>query len=123
MRQLSLESSLPILQSKAKTIVLLSNQLSLMTVIQNPTPAKIVSGAQNLYDRCVRQDYFNVDFWGESVKKINKAELIRDLELQIQGHKYRATREYDNRIIAANMSVRERIRSTTHADFFDIRSG
>lgn len=114
MRNLSLESSLPILQSKKKTIVLLSSQLSLMVVIQNPTPAKIVSGARTLFGKCESQNYFSTDFWGESVTKRTKAEVKRMLEKNMRNSRY------DDIIRAGMTSVDRKIQSITHADFFTI---
>ena len=116
-QHLSLEASLPILKSRRKTIVLLSCQLSIMEIVRNPTPDKIVSACKSLYAKANRQANFNIDFWGEQVSKRSKNEIMqmqqRDLDRGM----------YPDRVLAAIMALQERIQSMngSQVDFFDIR--
>lgn len=116
-QHLSLEAALPILKSRRKTIVLLSCQLSMMEIVKTPTPEKIVRACKLLYAKSIRQDNFNVDYWGEQVAKRSKNEVMemqqRDLDRGL----------YPDRILAALMTVQDIIESMNggQVDFFDIR--
>ena len=115
MRHLSLQSSLPILESNKTTVALLCNQLSLIEVVENQTPRTIAMAADNLGRRAERQDYFNTDFLGDSVRRITKTRLILQLRHLIQ------SRQYNDNITAAHMNVLRRVRLLRDAHFFDIR--
>ena len=97
-QHLSLEAALPILKSRRKTIVLLSCQLSMMEIVRNPTPDKIVRACKSLHAKAKRQDSFNIDFWGEQVAKRSKNEIMqmqqRDLDRGL----------YPDKILAALMT-------------------
>lgn len=103
-----------ILESKKPTIVLVSSHLSLSVVIRNPTPAKIVNSARELHRMCVFQDIISTDYWGENVKKISKAELIKRLVQQISKNKFHTI------LISGMQNVLQIIRSMSNADFFEI---
>lgn len=112
MAGLTLKAALPILASKKNTIVLLSANQSLMVVIKNPNQRKILDSAEELYEKCEEQDYFSRDYWGESVRKTNKAELGRTLS------KLMKKKHYTDEIKAAMVSVYNSIKRITNADFF-----
>ena len=97
-QHLSLEAALPILKSRRKTIVLLSCQLSMMEIVRNPTPDKIVRACKSLYAKAKRQDSFNIDFWGEQVAKRSKNEIM-----QMQ-QRYLDRGLYPDKILAALMT-------------------
>ena len=76
-QHLSLEAALPILKSRRKTIVLLSCQLSMMEIVRNPTPDKIVRACKSLHAKAKRQDSFNIDFWGNRSPNGRKTRLCK----------------------------------------------
>lgn len=118
-RHLSLESALPILESKKETIVLLTSQMSLMEVVKDPTPKKILNSCKKLHSKAEQQDYFKMDYWGESVTKRSKTDILKNNMLEQNLKKNR----YDDRILAGMMNVSNRISSMNgnQVDFFDIR--
>lgn len=99
-----LEQFLKVLECRASTICLLTAQDSLMVKVTRPTPRKLVAAMKELRRAAERQAYFNVDYWGESVRRTSRSDVLRDLDRNIDAA------EYDDRIIAAQMHVQESLR-------------
>ena len=116
-QHLSLEAVLPILKSRRKTIVLLSCQLSLMEIVTNPTPDRIVRACKSLYAKSNRQANFNIDYWGEKVFKRSKNEILQMQQFDLDRGMY------PDSILAGIMASQQKIKDMngSHVDFFDIR--
>ena len=119
-RHLSLESALPILKSRKRVLVLLTNNLSLMEVVRKPTPGTILSACKRLHARAIQQRAFGTDHWGSSVTKLSRAEVLEQQRADIDREAFPPA------VQAAIEATYQRIFSSyagPTVDFFDIRTG
>ena len=100
---------------ESKVIVLVTNQLSLMSVIRNPSPLAITRALKQLYICAERQDAFNIDFWGASIGKVSKRSVIAANETSIRQE------ECSSLVRAGQMHVNSELRRIRGAKVFDIR--
>lgn len=100
---------------ESNVIVLVTNQLSLMSVIRDPSPPTITRALKQLHARAERQDVFKMDFWGASIRKVSKRSVIAANERSIR------QAEYTNLVRAGQMYVNAELRRIRGAVVFDIR--
>ena len=96
-------------------IVLVTCQLSLIAVLENPSPSTITRALKRLYDKAEQQGVFSTDFWGASIKKVSKHSVIAANRASIQQE------EYDSLVRAGQMHVNDELQRIRDAVVFDIR--